>query len=376
MRAMRVASGLTVLAVAGIATSGWAAGSPELKASRNCRKAIASALTKVTSTTLGVIGGCHKSRDKGKFTGDCNDLAAADVKAKVSAAQGKGTAAIAKKCAAGEVVLRNYADHDPAGSYFPLSETTLETTGAAVLGAPQIVGQKDQVKCHAAIVKAEVADVAEILKAATTCQNGEDKLADTFGALDCVATAAKAGPKGEAAIGKACVAKQITGADVGSCDPLPGCVTQAATASGQALAAAIYGQPSATCQPGDKVKVVASIDKTYGGASITIAYPDAVNIPGTGTADSVKQRVQFANAGLTAVNDDDAIGADGIDDTLTASLVGAGVDNSAGPFATVTFDCIAGSPIPAAGAFVCGVASASTSGGDAITDAHCTIEVQ
>ena len=376
MKAMRVASVLACLVVAGVATSASGAGSPELKASRNCRKAIASALTKVTSTGLGVIGGCHASRDKGKLSGDCNDLATADVKAKLPAAQTKATAAIAKKCLAGEVVLRNYADHDPAGIYFPLSATTLETTGAAVLGAPQIVGDKDKVKCHAAIAKAEVADVAEILKAATKCQNGEDKLADTFGALDCVATAVKAGPKGEAAIGKACVAKQITGADVDSCDPLPGCVTQAATASGQTLAAAIYGQPSTTCQAGDKVKVVASIDKAYGGASIALAYTDAVNIPGSGPADSVKQRVEYAAGGLTTTSDDDAIGDDGIDDTLTASLLGVGGDTPAGPFVTVTFDCIAGKTIPPAGAFVCSVTSASTSGGDPIADAHCAIAVQ
>jgi hypothetical protein len=231
-----------------------------------------------------------------------------------------------------------------------------------------------QVKCHAAIVKAETSDIAEILKAATKCQNAEDKLADTFGALECVATAVKSGPKGEAAITKLCIDKQISGPDVGSCDPLPGCVTQAATATGQALAAAIYGQPRTTCQSGDKVQLVASLDKTYAAAAISLAYPEAVIIPGSLSSTSVTERVVFTPPGFPTMSDDDAIGDDGVDDTLTAGLLGFG-DNAPGPFVSVTFDCIPGQTLPTASEFVCGVSSASTTEGDLIPDVHCTIEV-
>lgn len=373
---MRVSSiGMVVsawVAVLGVATHGWAA-SAETKASRTCRKTIASSFGKVASTGLGVIAKCHGSRDKDKFTGDCNDLAQADLKAKVAGAEGKATAAIAKKCLAGEPVLRNYESGDPSGAFFPVATSSLQTTSTALLGLPQIVGDKAKVKCHSAIVKAEVADVNEILKGATKCQNTEDKLADTFGALDCVATAVKAGPKGEASIQKACVGAQITGADVGSCDPLPTCVTQAATASGQAIAAAIYGQPRTTCQAGDQVKVVASLDKTYNSATITLGYPDTVNIPGSGAVPSVTDRVAFTPAGFPTSSDDDA-NDDGTDDTVTASLLGFG-DNAPGTFVTVTFDCIPGRQFPSASAFVCGVSSASDSSAQLIPDEHCTIEV-
>jgi len=103
MNTLRVAvSTLTCVAViGGMATVQAASVPPEIKASRNCRKAIASALSKVTTTGLGVIGGCHKSRDKGKFSGDCNQLGQSDVKAKFAASETKATTAIAKKCVAG-----------------------------------------------------------------------------------------------------------------------------------------------------------------------------------------------------------------------------------------------------------------------------------
>ncbi len=150
-------------------------------------------------------------------------------------------------------------------------------------------------------------------------------------------------------------------------------MTEAATTSGQAIAAAIYGQPRTTCQAGDTIHVVASLGKTYNSATITLAYPEAVNIPGSGPVPSVTERVVFTPAGLPTASDDD-VDDNGTDDTLTASLLGFG-DNAPGTFVTVTFDCIPGQTFPTAGAFVCGVSSASDSNGGLIDDETCTIEV-
>src|SRR5262249_23155629 len=67
-----------------------------------------------------------------------------------------------------------------------------------------------------------------------------DKTATTFGALDasCVDPGAKSVAKAAANIPEAC--GSLTGADVGSCDPLPTCVTDASVTSAQGIAKAIY----------------------------------------------------------------------------------------------------------------------------------------
>jgi hypothetical protein len=129
--------------------------------------------------------------------------------------------------------------------------------------------------------------------------------------------------------------------------------------------------PSATAAPcnGPEVVVQVDIDSSYGAARIDLQYPGTdVNIPGSGTAQSVVDRVDFAaNGGLTTVNDDDNTS------TLTASFV-AFSEQPGGAFLTVTFDCVAGTP--AASAFTCTVVSASTPGGVAIPGVGCSATVQ
>ena len=128
------------------------------------------------------------------------------------------------------------------------------------------------------------------------------------------------------------------------------------------------------CTAGDQIVVVASFSQAYGAGRIDLLYPASVNIPGTGTAQSVVDRVHFAaSGGLPAVNDSPTSSA--VDDTLTASLVGFS-ENPAGPFVTVTFDCVTGQAPPAAtAAITCTVISASTPGGVAITDEQCSLSV-
>jgi len=157
----------------------------------------------------------------------------------------------------------------------------------------------------------------------------------------------------------------------GSVTPGPG---ETPTLSGAATPTAAPTPVGGACQPGDQVTVVASLDKTYGAALIDIGYPASLNIPGTGTAQSVVDRVAFANTGLTTVNDKDQNGSDGVDDTLTASFVSF-ADHAPGTFATITFDCVAGQAPPPASALTCTVVSASTSGGVAIPDEQCSLNV-
>ena len=102
---------------------------------------------------------------------------------------------------------------------------------------------------------------------------------------------------------------------------------------------------------------------------IDLQYPGTeINLPGSGTGPDVTSRVVFAaSGGLTTVNDNDN------DSTLTTSFVSFN-QQTAGLFATVTFDCVTAEPT--AGQFVCTVVSASTPGGVAIPGVTCSVAVQ
>ena len=154
-------------------------------------------------------------------------------------------------------------------------------------------------------------------------------------------------------------------------------VEPTATTAGPTATAAV---PTATPTPGggptcagsESIVVTVSLDADVTSARVDVGYAAGANIPGTGTDPSVKERVDFAGSGLTVVNDFDDNG-DLTDDTVTASLVGTDVV-PAGTFATITFDCLAGSAAPAAGDFTCTVVSASNAG-TSVT-AACSLDVQ
>ena len=115
------------------------------------------------------------------------------------------------------------------------------------------------------------------------------------------------------------------------------------------------------CGASDTITVAMSINAgglMLTGVNANISYPSSANIPGSIDEQSVKDRVTFTpSGGLTVVNDDDTNG-DLVDDLLTLSFVSTSPFPD-GPFATVQFDCLPGSPAPASGAFTCDVVSAS-----------------
>ena len=149
----------------------------------------------------------------------------------------------------------------------------------------------------------------------------------------------------------------------------------ATTAGPTATAAAPTATPTpggATCDGSESIVVTLSLDGDVTSARVDLGYPAGANLPGTGTDASVKDRVEFQGSGLTVVNDFDESG-DLTDDTVTASLVGTDIV-PAGPFATITFDCLAGGAVPAAGDFTCTLVSASNAG-TSVT-AACSLDVQ
>jgi len=132
-------------------------------------------------------------------------------------------------------------------------------------------------------------------------------------------------------------------------------------ATGVDLRTCNLGAPPPSCDDGKKT-IVVSLDGPYAAAVVELTYPASVNLPGSG---DVGDRVQFdAENFVTTVDDHDQSG-DGVDDTLTATLVNFAI-NPPGPFVTVIFEC-AGSAAPPLGAFRCTVKSASDDAGADIT---------
>ena len=155
----------------------------------------------------------------------------------------------------------------------------------------------------------------------------------------------------------------------------PTAATTGATPANGTATPSTGSTPSGACGAGGSVVVTAALDQAYGGAVVDLVYPTSVRIPGTGSEPSVVARVQFtASGGLPAVNDSDTNG-DQVEDTLTAALSSLS-NNPAGPFATVTFDCVEGQPAPTTSDFTCMVGSVSTpEGRDITTDTHCALTV-
>jgi cysteine-rich repeat protein len=126
------------------------------------------------------------------------------------------------------------------------------------------------------------------------------------------------------------------------------------------------------CSGSESIVVTLALDAGVTSAALNLGYGASVNLPGSGTDDSVKERVDFTGSGLTAVNDFDQTG-DLVDDTVTTSLVGSDVV-PAGTFVTITFDCVGGQPIPTAASFGCTVTSASLN--ETSVSPACTVNVQ
>jgi hypothetical protein len=249
-----VACTLGLLAV--LLTAAPAAANP-LASSRKCRAAIAQQGIKLAGLGLALLEACHRQRNAGKRSDLCLPLAAADPKGKLAAARAKAQKAIDKVCAPGDPVRGNFPGGLVATALLHV-ETLLAESAAALRGAPSLAGDKQAVKCHAAVGKAQRAVIGALVKDAAKCQKALDKRAVTFGGVAgaCVGDAAKAAAKARAALVKACRRKDgtaITGPEIGSCSPLPDCVLAAATATGQALATGIYAQPNVLLEgdPGD-----------------------------------------------------------------------------------------------------------------------------
>lgn len=387
----RCAGFALVLALLGVARPDPA--SADVKTSRLCRKTLGIEAQKMVKAGVGAVDACNKENDKvctspsGRTA--CVTLPSLDVKGKYSQQTGKSLVAIdgleKGKCrGVGDVTVNYPGGTTVSDSLIPAIGAEIEGTANAIDGVASLLCDKALVKCRQAIGKARTGIISEAVKNAVKCQAGIDGSATTFGKLDasCVADPApKAYPKGVDGIAKACVTPGVTGADVGSCDPLPGCVVDAALATGKSLAADIFSQTGFACGNGliegaeqcddgasngtgacssnceivgltcdgsyagvgaaNGTRVVTiSIDtpEPLSGVEINLDYPQfQVGIPGTGNSSIVNARAEYLQtADLSGMNDAET--------DLKLALVSLGSGFTTGGLVKVTFDnCVSAS---------------------------------
>lgn len=250
-RAARLAAALVLVAVVAAPAH---AGEVE---SRTCRKAIATSASKAVKAGLGAVDTCHKSKDKVCSTpggrGACTVLPDFDQKLKYADAKSKGALSIAGKCNAVADVAANYPGGAIVSSLLPYLDGDVTGTSGAIDGTADLLCDPLRIKCRQAIGASRSAIVNEALKNATRCQQGVDAIATNFGKIDasCISgAAAKAAAKAISRISSSCTDRGISGVDVGSCDPLPGCVVDAALLTANSLAAGIYSQLGSLCGNG------------------------------------------------------------------------------------------------------------------------------
>jgi cysteine-rich repeat protein len=375
----------TLLSAACLLASAALAHADATKASRACRGSIGLKLPGLIGNGLARADACHRKANKFKKTavcnpgaaGPCNDVStpAFDPKGAYANAKLAAEKGLDKKCLAGDPVLNNYDGGDVDGATFPVIDGAVEGNSVLALGSAAFPCDKAKAKCISGIARNRSKVVRAIVAASVKCQKALDKKGTTFGPFkdpDCVDMGQKASDAATTDIPKSC--GSLTGADVGSCSPLPSCVIQAAQTAGKGLAKAIYQTKTpATCgdgtldageqcdhgvsngTPGDTCSAtceslldtctpvvghrITQVDinlppgaPELAGVQITIDYPQPlVSVPGHGDTNTVKSRVTVQQSGgLLSVNDDDK--------DFTLALASATGFITGGHLFTVDFD--------------------------------------
>ncbi|MCW5889679.1 MAG: DUF4215 domain-containing protein [bacterium] len=220
-----------------VPTSSDAKVSKECKASKKCRTAIVSRSGKAIKAGLKQVDKCHKSRDAGKTTADCNAVDGASL-------MSKGAGLIEKRCAATEPVRGLFRNNDPVGSLSTSIGTALSEGAGTALGSPTLGGEKALVKCHKAIAKAHTALVKAMLRQATVCQKVGDVGQCAFGPTACLSAIQPASAGADAR--RAALTRACSGVDlerIGTCSPFPDCVIDSARQTAALLAESLYSTP-------------------------------------------------------------------------------------------------------------------------------------
>ncbi|MDX2170355.1 MAG: hypothetical protein SF182_25005 [Deltaproteobacteria bacterium] len=242
---------------------------------------MAARVPRVAATVLRQRDQCHAQ--SGAPLVDCNHVEAGAVAAAL--------AGLTRRCADAGAMRDAFPDGDPASALAAVLAAELSANGRALLGPPTLAASDPRVRrCRHAIGRARSMIIRDTLRAAAACQRRRDRAGAP---ADALSSACLSGAR-NAAIAAALVARGCTGIDgaaVGSCAPLPSCVVDRATASGNAIAATLFG-----AAPG------ASIDHDFGADLADAAhfydlpYPSDLRLRADGSPDLAGYPIAPGNA--------------------------------------------------------------------------------
>ena len=207
-----------------------------------CRNHIGKSVKQLVRTGLDSIDQCY---ERGPGKKPCDQVAElparfAGAAAPFAIALKRSTAVTGAWCVGMEAVLENYpSTSPPMGTVGPLVQAALDGSAASLQG-PTPSGGKARRRCINTIGQVRSTIVHQVLTQAVRCQQAIDRTATTFGLISPACLVPARSPARRARqIVQACAS--FTGADVGSCSPLPTCVIASATQTGHDLAVATYG---------------------------------------------------------------------------------------------------------------------------------------
>jgi cysteine-rich repeat protein len=244
-RAVRVAFCLAALAGFGLRGVPPASAQTTTKVKSTdlkCRNHIGQTVQELVHTGFDSIAQCYEQGRGGK---PCDQVAKLPARFAGSAAPfaialKRSTAITGAWCVGMEAVLANYpSTSPPMGTVGPLVQASLDGSAASLQGPTSPAG-KARRRCINTIGGVRSKIVHQVLAQAIRCQRAIDRTATTFGLISPACLGPARSPARRARqIVQACAS--FTGADVGSCSPLPTCVIASATQTGHDLAVATYG---------------------------------------------------------------------------------------------------------------------------------------
>jgi len=206
-----------------------------------CRNRIGSSVDALVRTGFRILDGCAVRKSG---AASCAHLAG---QAGFSRATARAEAIVKYWCSKEFTILQNYSSGDTSQTSViqavaPFLRTALEdSTKELFPGAAKAADPRQRRRCIRALAKGRSLLASGVLAQAVSCQQAIDRRASEFGELaaSCTVDASRNAARVTTMISRAC--SGLSGADVGTCDPLPDCVIARARTTGHELAKLTYG---------------------------------------------------------------------------------------------------------------------------------------